>query len=850
MSLDETHSSFSSDKSDFSEGLQSQNQCETISNQINSYKSPKQIKNSTNSIMYKFNRLLSMKFSICPDTLSHPSYREDVLFHNEKGNNEYISDRKNFYFLPYSNSIFTSYDGDNSSLRLFRPSLHALPSDYHFYKKTSLKLGFNIEPFANFGKNNENVIDCIQKTKIVQCEKCRSFYNEQFSFSIEEDHYYYYKNKYQCGICGNKGYFYSIRDGEDNNLKLDNIIGQKETQSIPCKINKTIEYINEKEEKQIIEYNIIMIDISEEAKRNSFSQYILDSIKQIALMLKKEEKPYTKYSICLFNHQKIFFYSKNMNSIKIHIMPDMNNPFCPLREKDFFMDLNGILDIVDKIILNPVESNTYYINHDKGSCLNSCIYAAVDYVKNNYGNNNYYNALIFTCNCLSNEIMFFSEIDPKTNKDIKKNNGNILYTPQHNFIINLNKVFFSNHLSFTFFITGREKNQIHLANYLAYNLYYYNIDFNDQKDIYQKFQKIFYDISKILSSNNIIYDVTYELTFNQSKFSSQLLTYYKGNSNSKISCIKNPEELSLLYEIIQNKKLDISDIPSFQFSISFLSPKDNKRHLRILNWSFPVSSDYNEIYNSIDIDCLIKLLLCSEILKSKYNLSLAKDSLSKILINIFYVYKSEIYIGNPLDELVSPFSLKYLSLYIFCFFNNYHIQNLFNNFTFRKSHHNNITYFLYSLFNHPLEKVIKKIYPTVINIARENTIEQLGLSIFYLRLNMILLVNDGEYSTIYVFKYANPEIINKIFHNKNFEELKNLSHSEIEINVEFNETFHKYIDGVPIKMLFGENEYSPEFDDLIQILVEDCYYYLNGKKFCDYVKEINDNVVVKLIENL
>ena len=110
---------------------------------------------------------------------------------------------------------------------------------------------------------------------------------------------------------------------------------------------------------------------------------------------------------------------------------------------------------------------------------------------------------------------------------------------------------------------------------------------------------------------------------------------------------------------------------------------------------------------------------------------------------------------------------------------------------------------------------------------------------------MILLVNDGEYSTIYVFKYANPESIKKIFHNQNFEELKTLSHSEIEVEFEFNEALQKYIDGIPTKIMFGENENFPECDGLMQLLVEDCYYYLNGKKFCDYVKEINDNVVVK-----
>ena len=42
--------------------------------------------------------------------------------------------------------------------------------------------------------------------------------------------------------------------------------------------------------------------------------------------------------------------------------------------------------------------------------------------------------------------------------------------------------------------------------------------------------------------------------------------------------------------------------------------------------------------------------------------------------------------------------------------------------------------------------------------------------------------------------------------------------------------------------------------ELKRFLVEDSYYYVNnpqkGKKYCDYIKEINDGVIYKVIENM
>ena len=119
--------------------------------------------------------------------------------------------------------------------------MHALPNDKNFYSKTKIKLGFNIEPFANIGHDTESITTVKEKKNIVQCSYCKAFYSENFKINIEEDNYVIYKNAYQCGICGNKGTFYS----QGNNEQLSN--------EIPNNIKKEEMKFNRRFQKFIIE---------------------------------------------------------------------------------------------------------------------------------------------------------------------------------------------------------------------------------------------------------------------------------------------------------------------------------------------------------------------------------------------------------------------------------------------------------------------------------------------------------------------------------------------------------------------------------------------------------------------
>ena len=847
---DESHGSFSSDKSFSSE------EDDTSSNQITTRRSTEQTNyDNVNPANLKFTLLFNMNFSICPEKLPHPSYKEDILYKNEKDSNDYYAKVNNFYFLPYANSLYNSFDGDNSSIRLIRPSLHALPNDKNFYSKTKIKLGFNIEPFANIGHDTESITTVKEKKNIVQCSYCKAFYSENFKINIEEDNYVIYKNAYQCGICGNKGTFYSQGNNEQLSNEIPNNIKKEDIKSIPKQTGKTIDYVFDEEIK--IEDNLLfMIDVSKEAIYNSFSQYIIDSLRQICLIIGDKESN-TKYAIALYDNTKISFYIKNKNNISIYYMTDMNNPFNPIKAENLFVTADNLLLIIEKILsMELFTVDNYNRNMNSGSGINSCIYSAFALASSSMSKEKYFNVMILTCNHTMNGIMHFDEINFSIIEDIIEKENYKLYTPQHNFITNLNNSFTSKHLSISFYVTGNGKNQIHLANYYGYDLHYYNINYKDERDIKQKYEKIYYDmLSYIFTDNNAIYDISYKLYFNPYKFDAHCVMFNKSNSNSKITSLRNPKDFSLLYEVKQYKACALDERANFQFAISFISAKDNKRHLRLLNISLPTSKEYNTVYNSIDVDCLTKLILCTEILATKCNhLILAKENLTKIIIEILFVYKNEIYAGNPMDELVYPFSLKYFVLYVFSFFNNFYIQSL-RQFNITESNHfNNISYLLYHLFNRPLDKVIRMIYPMMINLANDKKYEQLGLSIFYLKLNMIVLINNSEYTYLYVFKQTNESFIMKYCNGDSFDELIVKPYNDIQLSFDDDSFVQQITVGNPVKIILAENDKFKEIVELKRFLVEDSYYYVNnpqkGKKYCDYIKEINDGVIYKVIENM
>lgn len=745
---------------------------------------------------------------IHPSTLPRPSYNNDYVYKNENGKNTHVANMNNYYYIPFAASDYCSVDGNNSSIRLIRPSMNVISENVSFYKKsTTIPFGFNIEPFGNciyeeeimqtFKFENENC-------DLIKCNNCGCYYNERFNVNYHEST----SNEtliFECNICDKKG-----------------MCNKKEI--IQGKINPSVDIVYNDHIYDIKLFTIIMVDISYISLKNNYTIYILDSLKHIFSNEKYESnnnKSITKmYGFVLYNAKSIYYMYIQNNIVKMSIMKDMQAPFCPLNYNEFFTSPQNCIDILEKIYTLISTTFIDFSHTFKGSCLNSCIYALYDIVNHNTNKLIWFNALIFSCNCLSPSLLYMpEETEPKDESDTN------LYTPQHMFIFQQEQKFTSNNLSFHLFITGENNNQIHLANYTKFNIHYYPINYSNRDDIKQKYEKLYYDIESLLNNkNNEIFNVEYSFNFNPKLFSAEIHTLFSNEIKLKenkiyfISYISHPEKWNLMFEIFQKKHIHNHKHTSFQFWVKYISSNDSNKHLRILNITLPIVTNIPSLINSLDNDCLTKLFLCSELKYNKYNLNKTKVSIKDKLVNLFYTSQTG-FIFNFENEIFSPPpNIRYLLLYIYSFF----IITIF----YREHHPNSIVWTLYKLFSFPLKEVILMLYPYLfeINISLEKH-THIGLSMFYLRHDFPVLWTDKEYAIIFIPN----ENINK-------QEIENYVMNVIKI--EYN---------CPIKYIYISNKEQKLL--LYDTLIEDNLVNINNK-YCDYVYEINTLIGNKILDYL
>ena len=73
---------------------------------------------------------------------------------------------------------------------------------------------------------------------------------------------------------------------------------------------------------------IFMIDIEKNSYELGFPSYILNSIQNNLEYFHNSDETYI--SICLYDSKYIYFFYSEKNDIRLSIMSDLNNPFCPI----------------------------------------------------------------------------------------------------------------------------------------------------------------------------------------------------------------------------------------------------------------------------------------------------------------------------------------------------------------------------------------------------------------------------------------------------------------------------------------------------------------------------------------
>ena len=793
---------------------------------------------------------------------------KDLIYINYNKENIYLSKPGNYELIPSVITSFINVEDMNSSIKLIRPTQHVIPYNLKGYEKTINLFGFNIEPFSidniNLEKKNNNIIKeyiplfkihlNFENIKIAQCLKCKGIYHQLSSFCKKiRNESLYQVFSYKCSICKNKSNIFVIDTDSKNNydsFKKDNLYFFPKINEISG-ICPSIEYLIERKNKKIIKrytMQMIIIEINNISLNEGIIEYIYQSLYQIIKennINNKEYDNYFKYSLILYDREKIYFMHLNNKNklinknLEITIMNDFKDPFCPLKNDILFYDKKDFLFLLEKfqnwlIIYKQYNNNS--INNSMKININTLI-NSINNIFNMNNNCNIYNYF---------HLIIFSFSYPTLNLNFLKNNSNL------KFYISL------------FFPKNKSDKIIPFINDLFIKnikFYYYEIDFKDNLDIKQKCEKIYFDLFSILSNDsykNYLYDINYNISYDKSIFYNKL---NKNNESIFISFLPNKKNLNIISILPQYSYPDIIQTFQFQFNIEYYTFLDNYQHIRVLSWFNHVSDKTKEIYDSYDQEVLFRISLYNYIyellikenndiniinkiyidIQNKKNTSFIEieQIFKEKIINSIIKYRREVKMGKDINMIIIPPTLKYIILYCYCFFkqilSGYNL-NLFN-----------------LLFNGPIISFIKNVYPNIISLKYIPKIKKEKFylkpsTIYNIKKNQLLLIDNGQYINLLINDKINKEIINHYLLNFNLKE--NIELNEIEFN--FDSYFlQNLIINKPIKIEFiKDNDILDK--NILNYFIEDPFIINNNQiiknnsieylSYYDYFIEINEKV--------
>ena len=329
-----------------------------------------------------------------------------------------------------------------------------------------------------------------------------------------------------------------------------------------------------------------------------------------------------------------------------------------------------------------------------------------------------------------------------------------------------------------------DKNISFINNIFLHNIkiYYYQI-----LGIKEKCEKIYYDLCSILlndSYKDYLYDASFIISYDKSIF------YNKINKNNEpifISFFPNKNNLIIINILPQHGYPNSNENILFQFHIKYYTCIDDYLHMRILTWNCTTSNKSKEIFDSYDQDTLFRISLFNIIYDSSIENNVDINIINKIfiinnnsliikiekilkekLVNTIIKYRKEVKKEKDFKMIIIPSKIRNFILYYYSFFKQIISREkfLFN-----------------SLFNEKIEIFIKNIYPNILNLSylsndKKEKIYLMPSTIYYLRRNQLLLIDDGKNIKILINDNVNKEILNHYFINYHLKEKNELNDIE------------------------------------------------------------------------
>ena len=812
------------------------------------------------------------KYSINPYDIPRPSQEKEIYLNKE---NLPIYETNLSTSLPFSTKFYTVKETKNSSCKFIRPTINAIPTSPSFFDETGLPFGICVRPFYQINKNESQIPKIQNNGHIFRCEKCKSYINNKYKFTYSKLN----KQIAICNLCHHENDLNINFQGIKNEYLNNNDISCLEL------INPTIDFIapqNFKSEKIFVPHYLFMIDISETSYQLGLPSYIINSIQINLDSIHNYENSYIAFA--LYDFKNIYYFYIEKDDVRISIMGDINDPFCPLSLKKLYIKIGSnqekINSLIEKINLfindkNKNFNNNINIKNKQISTITGCaIKSGVDSLLENGGR-----ILVFTCNPCNHGFgaSIIREIYLKNNK-VKDPHKSNPFFPQHNLFAEIGQKAAKNKIVIDQFIFLSELYDIStfsIASTLSGGDIFFYQDVGGEVPQYL-YEKLHFDITRVLTRPNY-YNCKFMLRYSKGIDCYEILGPFTKKLGDAFELGGCDPDYCFYYNFRLNQQFKKDEILHIQLAALY---EDNYSdiYIRVFNYSFEVIEELPNLFGLLDMNSIMKSLVYKSIsLIYNTNFQDIKKFLEDKIINTFKYYRINVKKKASASQLIIPLGIQYIPSYINSFFK----LNIFSD-NAKSNEINQILYIANKLLREPINRTIKFLYPKfyrIDNIKKgqydinneENRIYNIGLlnekyniinKPLLLRLSKdeidfdsAYLIDDGIFINIFIFNQINSNFYQDLFNIGNFYDLKNIGINELnqENQTELNQRILNLISQLrienddyvqPIRIFFFEENDISNFI-LNQLLKED---ELNGysnytEYLCTIHKKIQENFI-------
>ena len=253
---------------------------------------------------------------------------------------------------PHTTSFYSVKETQNSSCRYIRPTLNSVPISQSLLIETNLLFGICVQPFAEIPDYEEVIPKVKTEDNIFRCRQCKSYINNKYNIS-------YSNQNRQIAIC-NLCHYENELDINNKGIKSEYL--SSDYSNCPELTKPTVDFIapaSFKSSKAFVPHYLFMIDISEYSYQLGLPAYIINSIQTNLELIHNAENSYIGFA--LYDHKNIYFFYVEKEDVRLTIMGDIIDPFCPISLKKLYLKVVEDKEKIEKL----VEKLNFFIEEKK-----------------------------------------------------------------------------------------------------------------------------------------------------------------------------------------------------------------------------------------------------------------------------------------------------------------------------------------------------------------------------------------------------------------------------------------------------------------------------------------------------